>query len=81
MCHSADDAADRRCWYRLLDPSGKEVRSSYVRSRGDVWVEHPVTLGSTWTLVVEDKDTHLGGRQHGNGGSVEAHVIYEKPAR
>ncbi len=77
--HSADDTGDRGCWFRLLDPDGNEVKAQYVRSRGDLWFDHPVTLGATWTLVIEDKDARLGGRHPGNGGSVEARLIYEAP--
>jgi hypothetical protein len=44
-----------------------------------VWFDHPVALGTTWTLVIEDKDSRLHGHQPGNGGSVEARLVHEPP--
>ncbi len=75
--HSADDTGDRGCWWRLLRPDRSEAKAAYARSRGDIWINHEVELGTTWTLVIEDKDTRLGGRQPGNGGSLEARLLHQ----
>ncbi|MCP3916380.1 MAG: hypothetical protein GY711_12555 [bacterium] len=82
--NGGDDTGDGGVRFRLEDEGGSPVQSGYSRASGEQWWEHPVRGGTSWTLVVEDTDTSLGGRNPGNGGQVEVGVRYErkrKPAR
>jgi len=69
--NSSDNTGDGGLHWRLEDENGKIVRTEFLRKDGVAWIEHDVPPGSTWTLVLEDLDTALDGKQPGNGGTVE----------
>ena len=68
--HPADDSGDRGLYYSLVDAKGDVIRSGFSSSRGSVSLRARMPVGAEWQLVIEDRDTRLGGRMPGNGGAV-----------
>ena len=67
-----DDSGDKAVRFKVLDQQGNLVRSGKAGTKEVLWIDCTVRRGASYVLVLEDKDTRVGGGAGGgNTGTIQ----------
>ena len=67
-----DDSGDKAVRFKVLDQQGNLVRSGKAGTKEVLWIDCTVRRGASYVLVLEDKDTRVGGEAGGgNTGTIQ----------